>query len=586
LTSIKENMLAKAKGTLLFTDLSSLRGRVVTYYKDRSAEPDRGADSTPAHTDEFSGADDGQSTGPHSALGEAASLARAGRSSEARDRYWGSAKHWPGSPDALGQAGLGLYDLGDVDGAVQLLEKACALDSGDATLLTLAGTIAAQEHRPQGKHWLEQAVVLDPDRLESRFALAVVLERDNRPSEAEVHYRAALEINSGLAPACLGLGNALRNQGRLEEARAAYERAIELEPNFASAHNNLGGVLRELKRYAEAETAYCAATRCGIEHADAWYNLGIVRQRIGNAFQQAGQLSEALELYRGIIAALPGADPANIDLMGKLQGRVADVYIQGGEPEKAVAVCDEYLEQRPGDSSIVAIKAIALNEQGNIESVRRLLDMDHVIMPVRLSTPPGYSSMGDFNRALSEHVCKHPSLRYSPPQHATRYAMHSGELLTEPKGPMAALERQVMAAFDAYKGHLRDADPAHPLLSHCPAQVEARTWGVVMRSQGHQIAHVHPAAWAVACYYAKVPDFIQEAHNSRAGWIEFGRTPDEFHCSREMEVRAFPPEEGTVFFFPGYLYHRTIPFENDETRISIPFDFVPAGDLRSPTPLA
>jgi hypothetical protein len=32
------------------------------------------------------------------------------------------------------------------------------------------------------------------------------------------------------------------------------------------------------------------------------------------------------------------------------------------------------------------------------------------------------------------------------------------------------------------------------------------------------------------------------------------------------------PEEGLMLLFPSYMYHRTIPFAGDGTRISIAFD--------------
>jgi hypothetical protein len=40
-------------------------------------------------------------------------------------------------------------------------------------------------------------------------------------------------------------------------------------------------------------------------------------------------------------------------------------------------------------------------------------------------------------------------------------------------------------------------------------------------------------------------------------------------------VKAFRPEEGLMMVFPSYFYHRTIPFEAVEQRISIAFDVLP-----------
>ena len=62
---------------------------------------------------------------------------------------------------------------------------------------------------------------------------------------------------------------------------------------------------------------------------------------------------------------------------------------------------------------------------------------------------------------------------------------------------------------------------------------------------------------------------------AEAGWIEFGRPPSSFNCTIEPEVKTHRPEEGLMLLFPSYMYHRTIPFETEEERISIAFDVLP-----------
>ncbi len=40
------------------------------------------------------------------------------------------------------------------------------------------------------------------------------------------------------------------------------------------------------------------------------------------------------------------------------------------------------------------------------------------------------------------------------------------------------------------------------------------------------------------------------------------------------EVRFYRPEEGLMFLFPSYFYHRTVPFESEQLRVSIAFDIL------------
>jgi hypothetical protein len=60
-----------------------------------------------------------------------------------------------------------------------------------------------------------------------------------------------------------------------------------------------------------------------------------------------------------------------------------------------------------------------------------------------------------------------------------------------------------------------------------------------------------------------------------AGAIEFGRPPDDLEFSLEPPVRLVRPKEGLLVLFPSYLFHRTLPFESDQKRISIAFDVIP-----------
>jgi len=205
--------------------------------------------------------------------------------------------------------------------------------------------------------------------------------------------------------------------------------------------------------------------------------------------------------------------------------------------------------------------------------VRELYDFDRMLRPVQPSCPDGFADMAQFNLALVEHVLKHPSLAASPASHATRSGRHTGELLAEPKGQMAELEGMIMAAVDDYCRALPH-DPAHPWLAHRPQRLALAVWGVAMDRQGHQLAHIHPSAWLSGVYYPKIPAAIRAEDPGHAGWIEFGRAPEEFHALMEPEVRLIRPEEGLMVLFPSYFYHGTVPLESDEVRISIAFDVI------------
>jgi uncharacterized protein (TIGR02466 family) len=194
---------------------------------------------------------------------------------------------------------------------------------------------------------------------------------------------------------------------------------------------------------------------------------------------------------------------------------------------------------------------------------------------VHITPPEEFGSMEDFNAALSAHVLAHPTLTNSPQSHATRKGKHSGELLTEPKGPIAALEAEILRLAAAYREESGGGD-AHPFVARRPENWTLSVWGVVMQAAGHQIPHIHPAAWLSGVYYPKLPDIAGAQNGDKAGWIEFGRPPAHFHNSTAPETLSVQPEPGLMVLFPSYFYHHTVPFAASGTRISIAFDLMPA----------
>ena len=176
---------------------------------------------------------------------------------------------------------------------------------------------------------------------------------------------------------------------------------------------------------------------------------------------------------------------------------------------------------------------------------------------------------------MAAHILAHPSLAVAPASHATRAGRHSGELLVEPIGPMATFEGVVRAAVDGYIGALA-GQSGHPFTSRPPRRYGLNVWGVVLEGQGHQVPHIHPAAWLSGVYYARLPEAIGAAGGDHAGWIAFGRPPAHFHLDAAPKITPVRPEEGLMLLFPSYLYHHTIPFESAGTRISIAFDVLPS----------
>ncbi|HIM24184.1 MAG TPA: tetratricopeptide repeat protein [Rhodospirillales bacterium] len=500
----------------------------------------------------------------------------------------------PDNADALNLAGVAAFQSGDGAEAISLLETAIAFrpDFADAhnnlgNVLKAAGEFGAAEARYR--------IALDarPGYWDAEYNLGIALEAQGRFADAEASYRRCLNIDSGSAAAHFNLGNVLKALGRFEEAMTAYQRALEINPDLFEARNNLGTVEMERGRAADAIHSFRNAIGLNPGFAEAHYNLGIALQEtgdweeaiacyrkaidcdpghagaqinIGYALKEQGKLDDAVEAYESAITMAPEFDKVRVNL--------GDVYLAQGKAQDAIDLCDAYLQDHPGNISMLAFKAIALEEAGLKAAVGELYDFDRLLRPNN-PIPEEFPDLAAFNAALADHLLGHPSLTLAPKSHATRFGRHSGELLVEPKGPVAALEGMIMAAVEEYREAV-PPDLDHPFLAHRPERLGLSIWGVAMDSQGHQLAHIHPSAWLSGVYYPKIPAVIAADDPDHAGWIEFGRPPEDFYASVEPDVRLINPEEGLMVLFPSYFYHRTIPYESDDVRISVAFDVLAA----------
>ena len=512
----------------------------------------------------------------------------------------------PQLPQARLYAGFALVRMGERGSGLRFIEEAAGLGPRNAEVQLGAGQAYAELGRPaDAEACFRSACALAPREFQPRFALAVMLERRGAPEEAEESYRLAVDLDPGAAPAWVGLGNAERAQGRDEEARASYRRATEADPAHAPGWNNLGNLERELGRTVEAEAAYRTAVEQAPRYVPGWTNLASllgsagrheeeaetwrkasvlaprdvdVWSGLGHALERAGRADEAIPALERALACVTPDHPRVISALGRLHAALALAHLRAGSPDgaDALASCDAWLERRPGDATGLAAKAILLNHLGREEESRSLADTGRLAVRFRIDPAPDYPDLGRFNEALARHVTGHPSLAWAPPHNATREGQHSGELVTEPSGPAVVLKARILACIERYVASVAETEPEHLVVRCRPPETRMRMWGVVMHAGGHQIPHIHPAAWLSGVYYPEVPDFVSGDDPEHRGWIEFGRAPEEeFPDLKPMPVEAIRPEEGLLIIFPAWFYHRTIPYPADVRRISVAFDLVP-----------
>ena len=98
-------------------------------------------------------------------------------------------------------------------------------------------------------------------------------------------------------------------------------------------------------------------------------------------------------------------------------------------------------------------------------------------------------------------------------------------------------------------------------------------WSVKLSGDGFHVNHVHPEGWISSAFYVDVPDGTQEDPEQK-GWIKFGEPP--FKVPGITHEHIVAPKAGRLVLFPSYMWHGTLPIAKGMTRMTLPFDAVPA----------
>jgi tetratricopeptide (TPR) repeat protein len=454
---------------------------------------------------------------------------------------------------------LKLHQAGRLQEAIQAYRQIITLDPASVQARTYCGAALLDLQRTnEAVQQLQTAIMLDPKNVDALCYLGNAQQDTGRLSAAEKSYRQALAIRPDFARAHNNFGILLKNLGRKSDAAASFRRAVKYEPRYAQAYNNLSDVLLDLDEADDAVAAAQQAIEIEPRYPEACNSLG-------SALSKAGRIDDAIAAFQRAL----GLRPEFIFALNNL----AVALIVAGRPGEALETCERALAIDPASVYAHASKSVALSELGNREALEGLVDFDRHIHTRIVEPGAGFADLAEFNGALAQHVCNHPTLVYELARTATRKGRHTGDLLREPKGPVAALEILIDSAVEDYIRALPE-HPGHPLAATAPKNWQLNVWAVVLEGAGHQVPHTHESGWLSGVYYAKVPDAVSASPDKAAGWIEFGRPQDLYRAKRPPAVKLIQPREGLMVLFPSYFFHGTIPTECPDTRVSIAFDII------------
>lgn len=526
-------------------------------------------------------------------------FARTLRPQRARHAWERAASVSPLSSDAaLGHAGA-LLSVGHAALALEAFELAGRL--GASALKVALGRAAA--HRMLGDldaavSAAEDARRLAPEALDVAIERALLSRLQGRPGDALALLSSRPSTSAMQARELDALVGVLVDLLRIEEAHGAAAAAVERFPEDVHAHLTLANLRWEYPRSdAEAEAPF-AALEEAIEQAKqpAMLKLALsglllearkweaaapliaalrsagdnprLQALAANALEMSGDHEAASALYRQADRHLRDEDAG----FGNAYVRH---LLRAGRIEEAAARGEANLAIDPGRQETWAYLATAWRLLGDPRE-EWLCRYDSLVSLHEIPTPKGWGSLAGFLADLEACLLPYHRARRAPMAQSLRSGTQTpGRLFGRDDEPIRALRevlRQVIAPVVAG----RPREPDHPFLKRAsPGFHFAGSWSVRLWRSGSHANHFHNEGWMSSAFYVSLPPSTLSGVD-RSGWLQFGQPPAELGLSLPPR-RTVQPRPGMLALFPSFLWHGTVPFDDDVSRLTVAFDVLPAG---------
>jgi Flp pilus assembly protein TadD len=226
----------------------------------------------------------------------------------------------------------------DFQRAGALAEQTLASGFEHPLLLNVLATRLEQEGKfEESLRLLQRAVTISPGDVGARNALALCLQRLDRPAEALHHVDELLKKHPDLGFAHANKGNALISLGWLGRAKQSHLRALELEPGNLAATAALASIATHRGEHDEARRWAEQALKLAPGFPDAVLSLAAAELASGDMLK-----AETL-LHQLILDSRAG--PSDKARASGLLGDVLDILGRYAEAFDAYSACNEALRK-------------------------------------------------------------------------------------------------------------------------------------------------------------------------------------------------------------------------------------------------
>lgn len=248
---------------------------------------------------------------------------------------------------------ISLVRMGRLSEAQEILEKVYAKDSDDKTGLLLAGVQVSLEKMSEAREVYKSIMARNPKSLEACLFLGKSYSRDKKWAKATAELKKCAVSMPNKAQFPFELAKVYLSQKNLKNAKKQLQQSLKIQPDFSQAVLTLGAVLEDQKEVSDAYELYT-------KYLESYPQDYLVLNKM---------ISWHLDRDEGV-KAIPYVEKiVDIDTSNNhLRVRLGILYVEAGNLDQAISLFKELLVTHPEAEKVHYYLAAVYQEQENFEN--------------------------------------------------------------------------------------------------------------------------------------------------------------------------------------------------------------------------
>ncbi len=251
--------------------------------------------------------------------------------------------------------------------------------------------------------------------------------------------------------------------------------------------------------------------------------------------------------------------------------QLIDALLSLGQADEALPLIRQLRHLLPKENRWLAAEATALRALGE-NAGEQLFDTQRLVW---VKDMPG-DMWRSIQHALDEELeCLHNRAGPLLDQSLRGGTQTSLSLLQSTAPAIVRLLRYFLSSVDEYRAQLTPSE-SHPFDQQLTGEpLLVGCWSVKLPSGGFHVNHLHSQGTLSSAFYVKVPSSIDAAHSQphdRSGYLALGAP--RFPVPGVGSTHWVQPRPGRLVLFPSWFWHGTVPFVDEQSRLSVAFDAI------------